>query len=64
LEAFRAPWSSASFLAYLGGFTLLPAAGSLLSVEANDHGPGAFVLGPLIFAGLAAPFIAIALALA
>ncbi len=44
MEAIRVPWSSASFLAYLGGFTVLFATVALLGIEAQDHGPGAFVL--------------------
>ena len=36
----RVPWSSASFLAYLGGLTILGAVGSLLSAQADQHGSG------------------------
>jgi hypothetical protein len=38
------PWSGASFLAYLGGFTILFATGALLSVLASDRGAAGFVL--------------------
>jgi hypothetical protein len=49
----RVPWSSASFLVYLGGLTVLGAVLSLLSVQSSDHGPGAFVLWSLlIFAAI------------
>jgi hypothetical protein len=44
VETIRVPWSTASFLAYLGGFTILFATAALLGVEANDQGPGGFVL--------------------
>jgi hypothetical protein len=43
VNAARAPWSSASFLAYLGGLTILVAVGSLLEVESGQHGAGGFV---------------------
>jgi hypothetical protein len=38
------PWSGASFLAYLGGFTILFATGALLGVLASDRGAAGFVL--------------------
>jgi hypothetical protein len=44
----RAPWSSASFLVYTGGLTILGAVVALLSVQSSDHGPGAFVLWALL----------------
>jgi hypothetical protein len=43
VNAARAPWSSASFLTYLGGITILVAAGSLLEVQSAEHGAGGFV---------------------
>ena len=43
MKAVRVPWSSASFLAYLGGLTILGAVGSLLQAEAEDHGAVALV---------------------
>jgi hypothetical protein len=43
VSAVRVPWSSASFLVYLGGLTLFGALGSLLSVQSDDYGSGAFV---------------------
>jgi hypothetical protein len=43
VQAFRAAWSSASFLVYLGGLTILAALASLLSVQASDYGSGGFV---------------------
>jgi hypothetical protein len=42
--AVRVPWSGASFLAYLGGFTILFATGALLGVLANDKGAAGFTL--------------------
>jgi hypothetical protein len=43
VSAIRVPWSSASFLVYLGGLTLFGALGSLLVVQADDYGSGGFV---------------------
>jgi hypothetical protein len=43
VNAIRAPWSSASFLVYLGGITILVAVGSLLEVQSGEHGAGGFV---------------------
>jgi hypothetical protein len=43
MNAARAPWSSASFLTYLGGITILAAAGSLLEVQSGEHGAAGFV---------------------
>jgi hypothetical protein len=43
VNAARAPWSSASFLTYLGGITILVAVGSLLEVQSGEHGAGGFV---------------------
>jgi hypothetical protein len=43
MSAIRVPWSSASFLVYLGGLTLFGALGSLLSVQSGDYGSGGFV---------------------
>jgi hypothetical protein len=43
VSAVRVPWSSASFLVYLGGLTLFGALGSLLSVQSDDYGSGGFV---------------------
>jgi hypothetical protein len=38
------PWSSASFLAYLGGLTILSATGAFLTVQASAHGTDGLVL--------------------
>jgi hypothetical protein len=43
MNAVRAPWSNASFLAYLGGLTILVAVLALLSIEAADSGAGGLV---------------------
>jgi len=54
MNAVRVPWSDASFLAYLGGITILVSVLALLSVEAADNGASglvgwsALVLGVLI----------------
>src|SRR4029079_15787888 len=42
------PWSGASFLAYLGGFTILFATGALLAVLAGDRGAAGFILLALL----------------
>ena len=46
--AVRVPWSGASFLAYLGGFTILVAAAALLGVLASDKGAAGFTLLALV----------------
>ena len=43
MQAVRAPWTSASFLLYAGGITILLATGALLTVLGNDYGHAAFV---------------------
>src|SRR5262245_37000090 len=48
MTAVRVPWSSASFLAYLGGLTILFATGSMLTVQADIHGSAGLVLWALI----------------
>lgn len=48
VKTVRAPWSSASFLVYTGGLTILGAVGSLLSVQSSEHGAGAFVFWALV----------------
>jgi hypothetical protein len=55
VRAFRVPWSSASFLAYLGGLTILGAVGSLLRAEAGQHGSAGLVAWALlVFLGVTA----------
>jgi hypothetical protein len=55
VTAVRVPWSSASFLAYLGGLTILAALLALLGVQSSEHGAGGFVFWALlIFVVLAA----------
>jgi MFS family permease len=44
VDTIRVPWSSASFLAYLGGFTVLFGAGTFLGVQSDEHGAGGFAL--------------------
>jgi len=48
VTAVRVPWSSASFLVYVGGLTILAATFSLLEIAANDHGAGGFVSWALL----------------
>jgi uncharacterized membrane protein (UPF0136 family) len=40
----RAPWSSASFLVYLGGLTVFASGFVLLAIESGEHGHAGFVL--------------------
>jgi hypothetical protein len=44
MNAVRVPWSSASFLVYLGGLTVFGAILSLLAVQADEHGAAGLVL--------------------
>ena len=44
MNVVRVPWSSASFLVYLGGFTILFATISLLFVQGESHGSAGLVL--------------------
>jgi hypothetical protein len=48
VTAVRVPWSSASFLVYVGGLTILLATFTLLSVASDDHGAGGFVWWSLL----------------
>ena len=43
MQAVRAPWTSASFLLYAGGITILLAVGGLLGVLGGDYRAAAFV---------------------
>jgi hypothetical protein len=55
VRAVRVPWSGASFLAYLGGLTILAAVGSLLRAEAGQHGSAGLVgWALLVFLGVTA----------
>jgi hypothetical protein len=55
VNAVRVPWSSASFLVYLGGITILFAVATLLTLEGSEHGAGRLVLwATLVFLGLSA----------
>lgn len=54
MTAVRVPWSSASFLAYLGGLTILSSTLALISVQSDEHGAAGLVLWTaLIFVVLA-----------
>ena len=48
MTAVRVPWSSASFLAYLGGITILAAILALLGVQSGEHGAGGFAFWALL----------------
>ena len=53
MNVIRVPWSSASFLVYLGGLTILFATATLLSFQADSHGSAGLVLWAfLIFAAV------------
>jgi hypothetical protein len=55
MSAVRVPWSHASFLAYLGGITILVAVVAFLSIESGEHGAGGLAgWSALAFAVLAA----------
>jgi hypothetical protein len=43
MNAIRAPWSTAAFLVYLGGLTILFAIAALLGIASDEHGAGGFV---------------------
>jgi hypothetical protein len=49
MKVARARWTSASFLTYAGGLTVLVAAFSLLGVISADHGKGAFAGWSVLF---------------
>ena len=54
MTAVRVPWSSASFLVYLGGLTILASTLALTSVQSDEHGAAGLVLwAALIFIVLA-----------
>ena len=54
MTAVRVPWSSASFLVYLGGLTILSSTLALISVQSDEHGAAGLVLWTaLIFVVLA-----------
>ncbi len=48
MSAIRVPWSSASFLVYVGGLTLFASLASLLVAQADDYGSGGFVSWALL----------------
>jgi hypothetical protein len=48
MNAVRVPWSSASFLVYLGGITILFATATLLNFEAESHGSFGLVFWALL----------------
>jgi hypothetical protein len=56
----RVPWSSASFLVYLGGITILFATMVFAALQAQDHADAGFVLWALLIlaAASAAAFVA------
>ena len=52
MDVIRVPWSGASFLAYLGGFTILFGALSLLTVQADEYGDAGLVFWSAIVYGV------------
>jgi LPXTG-motif cell wall-anchored protein len=59
VNAVRVPWSSASFLVYLGGLTILFATATLLNFEAESHGSAGLVFWAfLIFVAISAAALA------
>jgi hypothetical protein len=48
VQGLRVPWSSASFLAYLGGLLILFSMLTLLGVQAEEHGSGGLVFSALV----------------
>ena len=48
MTAVRVPWSSASFLAYVGGLIILFATGSLLAVQSDAHSSKGLVFWALV----------------
>ena len=48
MTSVRVPWSSAAFLVYLGGLTILGAISGLLAVQSSERGPAAFVVAALL----------------
>jgi hypothetical protein len=48
VNAVRVPWSSASFLAYLGGLTILFAIVGLLAIASDEHSSGGLVFWSLL----------------
>ena len=60
MNAVRVPWSSASFLVYLGGITILFATVVFTALQAQNHGDAGFVLWALLIlvAVSAAAFLA------
>lgn len=48
MNAVRVPWSSASFLVYLGGITILLATIVFAGLQAENHGDAGFVLWALL----------------
>lgn len=59
MSAVKVPWSSASFLAYLGGITILFSTLALISVQSSEHGAaGLVVWTALIFVVVAGGAVA------
>lgn len=55
MTAVRVPWSSAAFLVYLGGLTILASMLALISIQSDEHGAAGLVLcTALMFVVLAA----------
>jgi hypothetical protein len=48
MTAVRVPWSSAAFLAYVGGLTILFATGTMLAVQSDTHGSAGLAFWALV----------------
>jgi hypothetical protein len=56
LNVLRVPWSGPSFLAYLGGFTVLFGAASFLGVQADERGAAGLTLWAALASGVVLAF--------
>jgi hypothetical protein len=56
VTAVRVPWTNASFLAYLGGLTILASILALLSVQSDEHGAVGLVLWASLILAILASF--------
>jgi hypothetical protein len=56
----RVPWSGPSFLAYLGGFTVLFATATFLGIQADEHGAAGLTFWAALACGVVAPLALLA----
>jgi hypothetical protein len=52
MTAVRVPWTEASFLAYLGGLTILASVLALLGVQSSEHGAAGFAFWAAVIFGV------------